>query len=161
MFICGMEKPVAGARIAGSEKYKTISGRVDFYDTYGGTIVVAKIWGVPKEFGNNFLGFHIHEGGFCTGNADDLFADTGQHYNPQDKSHPEHAGDLPPLLVSKGSAWMAVYTDRFYPEDVIGRTVVIHSKPDDFRTQPSGDSGEKIACGEIKEWIDEKRGKVG
>ena len=47
---------------------------------------------------------------------------------------------------------MAVYTDRFYPEDVIGKTVVIHEKPDDFRTQPSGDSGEKIACGKIMEW---------
>ena len=47
---------------------------------------------------------------------------------------------------------MMVYTDRFYPEDVIGKTVIIHSEPDDFRTQPSGDSGEKIACGRIEEW---------
>ena len=42
------------------------------------------------------------------------------------------------------------YTNRFVPEEIIGRTVVIHENPDDFKTQPSGDSGSKIACGEIK-----------
>ena len=42
------------------------------------------------------------------------------------------------------------YTDRFEPEDIIGHTVVIHSQADDFRSQPSGDSGEKIACGIIR-----------
>lgn len=40
-------------------------------------------------------------------------------------------------------------TDRFKVDDVIGRTVIIHDKPDDFTTQPSGNSGEKIACGII------------
>lgn len=152
MFTCSTEKPTATAKISGSKKYETINGKVDFYDTYGGTIVIAQIQGIPKELGNSFFGFHIHEGSSCTGNADDPFADAGQHYNPKDKPHPEHAGDLPPLLGSGGKAWMMVYTDRFYPEDVIGKTVIIHSKTDDFRTQPSGDSGEKIACGEIKEW---------
>ena len=75
MFTCGNEKPAATAKITGSEKYNTISGRVDFYDTYGGTIVTAKIQGIPEELGNRFWGFHIHEGSSCTGNADDLFAD--------------------------------------------------------------------------------------
>ena len=46
---------------------------------------------------------------------------------------------------------MAVYSGRFHPEDVIGRTLVIHLYPDDFQTQPSGDSGMKIACGVIRE----------
>ena len=44
---------------------------------------------------------------------------------------------------------MMVYTTRFFPEKVVGKTVVIHDMPDDFRTQPSGNSGEKIACGQI------------
>lgn len=152
MFTCSSKKPVAMAKISGSREYGTINGKVDFYDTYGGTIVIVQIQGIPKELGNGFFGFHIHEGGSCTGNMDNPFADAGQHYNPENKPHPEHAGDLPPLLGSNGNAWMMVYTDRFYPEDVIGKAVIIHSKPDDFRTQPSGDSGEKIACGEIKEW---------
>lgn len=63
--------------------------------------------------------------------------------------HPEHEGDLPPLLSDKGTAWMMVYATRFFPEEVVGKTVVIHDMPDDFRTQPSGNSGEKIACGQI------------
>ena len=80
------------------------------------------------------------------------FADAHGHYNPKGTPHPEHAGDLPPLLSNHGMAWMAVYTDRFYPEDVVGRTVIIHEKADDFRSQPSGDAGEMIACGEIAAW---------
>ena len=44
----------------------------------------------------------------------------------------------------------AVVTDRFTISDIIGRTVVIHKSPDDFTTQPSGNAGAKIACGEIK-----------
>lgn len=63
--------------------------------------------------------------------------------------HPEHGGDLPPILSDKGTAWMMVYTTRFFTEEVVGKTVVIHDMPDDFRTQPSGNSGEKIACGQI------------
>ena len=58
---------------------------------------------------------------------------------------------MPPLFGNDGFAMMMFYTDRFYPETVIGRTVVIHDMPDDFKTQPAGDSGMKIACGEIKE----------
>ena len=53
---------------------------------------------------------------------------------------------------TEGSAWMAVYTGRFFPEDVVGHTVIIHEKADDFRTQPSGDAGKMIACGEITIW---------
>ncbi len=85
-------------------------------------------------------------------NCNDAFANAVGHYNPKKVQHPAHAGDLPPLLVENGIAWMAVYTSRFYPDDVVGKTVVVHDMPDDFRTQPSGGSGEKIACGEIKAW---------
>ena len=45
---------------------------------------------------------------------------------------------------------MNFLTDRFTLKEIIGRTVVIHSMPDDFTSQPSGNSGEKIACGVIK-----------
>jgi Cu-Zn family superoxide dismutase len=63
-----------------------------------------------------------------------------------------HAGDLPPLLACNGEAYLAVLTGRFRVKDVMGKTVVIHSRPDDFRSQPSGDAGEKIACGVIREF---------
>ena len=77
------------------------------------------------------------------------------HYNPSGEPHPEHAGDLPPVLNNRGTAWGAIYTDRFYPEEVIGKTVILHDRADDFYTQPSGNSGEKIACGQIREWKQE------
>ncbi len=146
--------PAATAEIKGSKQYESIRGKVDLYDTYEGTILIAEIYGIPEELEDSrgFHGFHIHGGASCTGNMEDPFADTGEHYNPSGKPHPGHAGDLPPLLFNNGAAWMAVYTARFYPEDVIGKTVVIHDMADDFRTQPSGGSGTKIACGEIVAW---------
>ena len=157
MFKGNYEKPTATAKLRGSKEYESINGKADFYETYGGTVVVAEVTGIPAGMetdGKGFFGFHIHEGKRCTGNAADPFADTGGHYNPGNVAHPGHAGDLPPLLSNKGTAWMAVYTSRFFPEEVVGRTVVIHGMPDDFRTQPSGDSGMKIACGEIILWND-------
>lgn len=154
------EKPESYAIINGSEKHPNIRGRVDLFDTYGGTILVAEIYGIDGELeekNHGFYGFHIHEGAVCAGNEKDLFADTKGHYNPGGTEHPAHAGDLPPLLSNNGIAWMAVYTGRFYPEEVVGRTIVIHGMSDDFHSQPSGDSGEKIACGEIVAWDSEIR----
>ena len=78
------------------------------------------------------------------------FPNTGNHYNPGNVPHPEHAGDLPPLLSNNGYAWMSFYTSRVNVEDLIGRSLVIHSMRDDFTTQPSGNSGDKIGCGVIE-----------
>ena len=77
------------------------------------------------------------------------FFDTGSHYDPSGTPHPKHAGDLPPLLLCNGGAFLAVRTDRFRVEDILGRTVVIHSGPDDFKSQPAGNAGKKLACGVI------------
>lgn len=144
--------PDAIAEVYGSEKYPTVHGTVSFYQMMAGTIVVTEIFGLPfnKEACSvNILGFHIHEGSKCAGNAEDPFADAMTHYNPSDCPHPAHAGDLPPLFVNGGYAWSAVLTNRIRAREVIGRTVIVHSMPDDFKTQPSGDSGTKIACGVI------------
>ena len=156
--------PTASAKIAGSAKYPHLRGRVDFYDTFGGTVLVASIYGITDINGKSsqqFHGFHIHEGNACTGDSQDPFADTKGHYNPEKEEHPRHAGDLPPVLSNDGTAWMEIYTGRFYPMDVVGRTIVLHEMPDDFKTQPSGDSGMKIACGEIKAWEQECKNKNG
>ena len=109
-------------------------------------LVVADVAGLPQDNAAGFFGFHIHEGTACTGAG---FADTGGHYNPGNAGHPDHAGDLPPLMSQQGRAHLAVRTDRFRVQDVLGRTVVIHGHPDDFHTQPAGDSGTRIACGVI------------
>lgn len=122
-----------------------ISGTVEFRQLQNGVLITAEISGLP-ESASGFFGFHIHEGSSC-GGAD--FADTGGHFNPAESLHPRHAGDLPPLMSSGGKAYLQVLTDRFRVEDVIGRTVVIHSNPDDFRSQPAGNAGMKIACGII------------
>jgi Cu-Zn family superoxide dismutase len=77
------------------------------------------------------------------------FSVTEGHYNPSEQAHPKHAGDLPSLLECQGNAYLSVRTDRLSVTDIIGRTVVIHSDPDDFHSQPAGNAGKKIACGVI------------
>lgn len=142
----------AVAFVNGSEKYPDIHGRVLFYQLRRGVIVRAEIIGLPKGSGacnSPIFAFHIHSGGSCTGNADDAFADTGMHYNPDDCMHPYHAGDLPPLFGADGRALSVCLIDRFTVPEIIGRTVIIHLHPDDFTTQPSGNAGSKIACGVI------------
>ena len=91
-------------------------------------------WNVTDEAkkpAQGFLGFHIHEGAVCAGNEKEPFADTGAHYSRTKVLHPDHAGDLPPLLFTDGFAWMQVYTGRFTPEEIIGRTVILHGMPAD------------------------------
>ena len=125
-----------------------LRGTVKFYSVPGGSLVAVEATGLP-ESGSGFFALHIHEGGSCGGED---FADSRGHYNPENVPHPGHVGDLPPLLNMGGRAFLAVETDRFFVEDVIGCTAVLHSRSDDFRTQPAGDAGEKIACGVIR-WV--------
>lgn len=140
--------PMAEAMLQGSAAYPELKGMVTLFQTEKGVLVVADIHGLPEQDPcGGVFGFHIHEGNGCGG---DDFADTKGHYNPKNCLHPYHAGDLPPLFSNRGSAWMAVLTDRFQLKEVIGRTIVIHLHPDDFMTQPAGNSGMKIACGVIQ-----------
>ena len=147
------QRPDAFAEVRGSEAYPNLRGLVSFYAMLSGTLVVSEVSGLPfstEKCKQAIFGMHVHEGNSCTGNAEDPFADAKGHYNPDNCKHPQHAGDLPPLFGNDGSAWDAVFTNRFKPRDVIGRTIIIHGSPDDFTTQPSGNSGKKIACGVIK-----------
>jgi Cu-Zn family superoxide dismutase len=125
----------AVAEVAGNG----VRGTVWFWQRQDGALVTAEVTGLPHD---GFYAFHIHEGRGCE--------DSGGHFNPEGVPHPEHAGDLPPLLSCKGKAFLSVLTDRFCVEDVLNKTVVIHSGPDDFRSQPAGNPGEKLACGVIR-----------
>ena len=145
-------RPDAMADIMGSEKYPEISGRVKFYQTERGVLVVTEVNGLPESGDictGSVFGYHIHSGHFCSGNKEDVFADAMAHYNPADCEHPYHAGDMPPLFGNDGYAFSVFLSNRFCICDIIGRTVIIHLHPDDFHSQPAGNSGEKIACGII------------
>lgn len=143
---CCRKNPDAVAQIYGGMEAPQLSGCVEFYQENGCVLIVARISGLPKDSETGFFGFHIHQGENCAGTE---FSGTGSHYNPAGQEHPKHAGDLPPLLACRGNAYLSVRSDRFSVSEVIGRTVVIHSDPDDFHTQPAGNAGKKIACGVI------------
>ena len=144
----------AAARISGSKEFPNLHGKVSFSQTEKGVFVTAEIYGLPEknEFGADIFAFHIHEGGSCTGKEGDPFSDVGSHYNPKGAPHPFHAGDLPPLLGNRGYALQIFLTGRFCVSEIIGKTVIIHADPDDFTSQPSGNSGKMIACGQIREY---------
>ncbi len=152
-FLRFRRRPDAWANILGSDDYPEIAGSVRFYETEEGTLVIAEVLGLPTtedECSFPIFAFHIHEGNSCGGAGEVNFPNAGQHYNPTGCPHPYHAGDLPPLFGAGGIAYSAFLTNRFTPSEIVGKTVIIHSSIDDFSTQPAGNAGEKIACGEIK-----------
>ncbi len=140
-----LKQPSARASIRGNEKYPGIRGVVKFYQTGFGVIVSVTLTGLPdfmEPCKNPVLGFHIHSGDSCK--------EPGTHYNPGNCPHPYHAGDLPPVFGAGGCAFSMVLTNRFTVNEIVGKTVILHGSPDDFTTQPSGNSGDRIACGVIK-----------
>ncbi len=150
-----MQQPHASAELKGSTAYPNIHGIARFYQTRNGVLIAAEISGLPHSHGacqHPVFGFHIHDGSECMGDLHDPFSGAMAHYNPADCEHPFHAGDLPPLFCNHGYAFSVFLTDRFSLSEVIGKTVIIHGNPDDFTTQPSGNAGEKLACGMIEVW---------
>ncbi|MGN0653817.1 MAG: superoxide dismutase family protein [Oscillospiraceae bacterium] len=141
----------AVAFVKGKARFSTVDGTVRFYQLRSSVVVRAEIEGLPKGCCCNspIFAFHIHDGEECSGNILDAFADADGHFNPDNCRHPYHAGDMPPLFGADGKAVLIFLTDRFSVKEILGKTVIIHSLPDDFRTQPAGLSGEKIACGVI------------
>lgn len=107
---------------------------------------------------NQQHGFHIHEAGDCS--SPDAMSAKG-HFNPTGKPHgnpasgERHAGDLPALHADKeGRAKLDTVVDGITlspgPATIIGRGLIIHADPDDYTTQPTGNSGARIACGVIR-----------
>lgn len=107
-------------------------------------------------------GIHIHEFGKCEAPT---FETAGAHFNPTGKQHgvdnPKgpHAGDLPNLTAGEdGSVQLNFTAESFTLKkgvenslfDTDGSTVIIHEKADDYKTDPAGNSGARIACGVIK-----------
>jgi superoxide dismutase, Cu-Zn family len=103
-------------------------------------------------------GLHIHEKGDCS-SGDGMSA--GAHFDPHGKPHgipgskDSHAGDLPALKANKaGRANINVELDTISlkpgPTNIIGRAVIVHAAPDDYKTQPTGNAGARLACGVIQ-----------
>jgi superoxide dismutase, Cu-Zn family len=102
-------------------------------------------------------GLHIHEVGDCGNQAENAKG----HFNPFNKPHgapsgsEHHAGDLPALIANKqGRAKVQADIDLITvgtgPSGIIGRSLIVHAQPDDYKSQPSGNSGDRIACGVIR-----------
>lgn len=148
------DMPAAYATIQGSREYPKLHGIVRFYPIVGGILVNPEIYGLPVQnpiCSNHVFGFHIHEGTSCTGTEADPFANADGHYNPGGCEHPAHAGDMPPLFATHdGFSWSVFLSDRFKWGDILGHTVIVHRNPDDFTSQPSGNSGAMIGCGMIE-----------
>lgn len=147
-----MIRPFSCAKsyIRGSADYPAVHGEVTFFETAKGIKVKGRIFGLPDN-GKGFYGFHLHEGSSCLPTeGDNTFSEAKGHYM-QDKPHPLHAGDFPVIMAAKkGCAEFSFLTSRFDINEAIGRTLIIHLDPDDYTTQPSGNSGNRIACGVIK-----------
>jgi superoxide dismutase, Cu-Zn family len=145
------------SQIKGGPLAPEINGIVIFTDVPGGTEVFVEVRGLPQyqpahgdkdPIGPH--GFHIHENGSCAlGNPSSPFEAAGGHWNPTNQPHGNHAGDLPVLFSNDGYARMTFFTNKFSVQDALGKAVIIHQSPDDYRTQPAGDAGLRLACGII------------
>lgn len=148
----------AVAEIKGGPLKSDIRGYVSFRDIDGGIIVCAYIYGLPEYMpGTNKkdpigpFGFHIHEGESCTvGDPNNPFQAAKGHYNPRNVPHGNHPGDFPVLISSDGFAQMCFFTNKFSIDEIIGKSIIIHQNPDDYRSQPAGNAGKRLACGIIK-----------
>jgi Cu-Zn family superoxide dismutase len=138
-------KPTAGNKAEGTVSFTQRGDKV---------VVVAKVSGLTP--GNH--GFHIHEKGDCSA-PDGTSA--GGHFNPLGKPHAHptsadrHAGDMPMLEADAAgnatlTATLDVITIGGGAADIVGRGVIVHKDPDDWKTQPTGNSGARVACGVIK-----------
>ena len=139
-------EPTAGNNVRGTINFRQHGNRVNVSGTVSGL----------KP--NSQVGFHIHEAGDCS--SGDGMSAKG-HFNPQGKPHgspdnPErHAGDMP-MLKADGSGNASVDADLDImtvdsgPTSIVGRGLIVHVQPDDYRTQPTGNAGARAACGVIR-----------
>lgn len=132
----------------------TVAGSVSFTEAGSRVRVEARVSGLaPGEHG-----FHVHEVGDCS--APDATSAKG-HFNPGGKPHghhgggERHAGDMPNLVAdAAGNARFSGELSQLSldpgAQGIVGRSVVIHADPDDYRSQPAGNSGKRVACGVIR-----------
>lgn len=145
----------ATAGLSGASGSKA-AGELNFAAGNGGVSVTGHVAGLSA---NTVHGFHVHQNGDCS--ARDAKS-AGDHFNPEMTMHGgptaenRHLGDMP-NIESDGtgnatvSATLSGATLRDGgPHDLLGKAVIVHARRDDYMSQPSGDSGDRIACGVIR-----------
>ena len=132
----------------------TVSGKVEFRQSGSTVHVAVDLVGLAP---NSEHGFHVHERGDCS--APDAMS-AGGHFNPEGVAHgdyghpPHHSGDLPNLKADgKGEVHTSFDIGALSvgsgSGDVDGHSVVVHRDADDYKSQPAGNSGPRLACGVI------------
>ena len=153
--ICSTLPAYAQSAVARLEPTKgnATAGTVTFTQKGDKVVVEAKVSGLTP--GGH--GFHIHEKGDCS-SGDGM--STGGHFNPTGTPHgnpsvpDHHTGDLT-MLVADASGSVSVsmelgaMTIGSGATDIVGKAVIVHKDPDDYTTQPTGNSGARVACGVI------------
>jgi superoxide dismutase, Cu-Zn family len=129
------------------------TGSVRFTQQGGNVLVIVDVHNLAP---GSVHGFHLHEKGDCS--APDAMS-AGGHFNPDGQPHgpqtgPHHAGDMPALKaddngVAKVAFIMHGVTVSAGPDSVLGKALIVHRDPDDYTTQPTGNSGARIACGVV------------
>jgi superoxide dismutase, Cu-Zn family len=147
--------PAATATLQGAPG-DDIAGTVTFHSTADGVHIVAEVTGVD---GAGRHGFHVHENGQCDHEGEKHFTSAGGHFNPTGAEHacpptdPRHAGDLGNIEVgANGSARMEMTSNELSltgPNSVIGKAIILHANEDDCKTQPTGNAGDRLACGVV------------
>jgi Cu-Zn family superoxide dismutase len=137
-----------------SPSLKKLQSEIEFKETTKGIKVIAKVSGLKP---GSVHGFHIHEKGECKGPD---FKSAGDHLNPTKHDHnspaamTKHLGDMGNIVVNdKGVGRTEVVLPNDYGinmNSLIGKAIILHEKADDHFSQPSGNSGSRIACGIIK-----------
>ena len=149
------EVPRATAQLQPTKGNKTF-GEATFEQVGGKVHAVVYVQGLKP---GQEHALHIHEAGDCS--SGDGMSAKG-HFNPFGKAHgyyasgEHHAGDMPSLKADKaGRAKVDVELDGITvtpgPASIVGRGLIVHADPDDYKSQPAGNAGARIACGVIRE----------
>ncbi len=149
------ERPALIADIRGGASHPNIRGLIHMYWLPNAIFLQSEFEGLPAS---RVFGFHVHDGIICgASSGDQQFAEAGSHFDNCSEGlwcgqHPYHAGDLSPIFSdSDGYAASQLYLDRAVVAEYSGKPVVLHMMPDDFTSQPAGNSGVRIACGILAE----------
>jgi Cu-Zn family superoxide dismutase len=147
--------PMKAQAVLKAAKGSKVSGTITFVEEGGKTTVYSTVENLKK----GAHGFHIHETGDCT-DAAAGFKKAGGHFNPTQHVHadvivtPRHVGDLGNLVADKKNKANTSVTVEGLPlggpESIIGKAVIIHKNKDDGKTQPTGNSGDRLACAVIE-----------